>query len=252
MGNKAWDRLHRYRFLQLTVLLFIVLIFSPLFTKYVILGGLAELVLLDSLVVAVGASRTGRRMRWPLLGIWGLAISSFGVAVWLEPSPQSDTAIIICTILYTIYCFGCTAAVLAFVAENRQGVTMDTLLASVAAYILLSISFSCLFSLLILFDPVSFKPPITPNSAHPAQLYLTMIFFSLITLTTVGYGNIAPYSDFAQMFSGVEALIGQLYLTILVAYLVGSTLSARLKAHKAQIIKNGLSPEEKLSDKRPD
>ena len=233
MSNLIWGRVRKYRFMQLTVLLFIVLMFAPLFTQYKVIGLLAELTLLDSLVVAVGASRTGRMMRWPLFAAWFLAISSFGVAVWLEPSPQSDTAIIICTILYTVYCFGCTAAVLAFVAENRQGVTVDSLLASVAAYILLSIAFSCLFCLLVLFDSTSFKPPITPSPSHPAQVYLTMIYFSLVTLTTVGYGNIAPQSEFAEMFSGVEALIGQLYLAILVAYLVGSALSAHLKSRKA-------------------
>lgn len=234
MANAVWGTIHKYRFLQLTVCLFFVLLFAPLFTEYKIIGGLAELTLLDSLVVAVGASRTGRMMRWPLLGTWLLAITSFGVAVWLEPGAQGQAAIIICTILYSIYCFGCTAAVLAYVAENRQGVTMDSLLASVAAYIMLSISFSCLFSLLILFDPNSFKPLIALNPAHPAQLYLTMIYFSLVTLTTVGYGAIAPHSSFAQMFSGVEALIGQLYLAILVAYLVGRTLSARFLEHKLQ------------------
>ena len=236
-----WAGMRRYRFLQLTILLFLVLMFSPLFTEYSLIGAFAELALLDSLVVAVGASKTGRMMRWPLLGTWVLAIASFGTAILLDPGPQSETAIIICTILYTVYCFGCTAAVLAFVAETRQGVTMDTLLASVAAYILLCISFSCLFCILIIFDPASFNPPILPNLAHPAQLYLSMIYYSLITLTTVGYGNIAPHGEFAQMFSGVEALIGQLYLTILVAYLVGSTLSAGLKATRGRTTPRGPS-----------
>ena len=234
VSNAIWGLMHKYRFMQLTVLLFIVLMFAPLFTENMIISVLAELTLLDSLVVAVGSSRNGRMMRWPLLCIWALAISSFALAVWLGPSQQSTTAFMVATILYALYCFGCAAGVLAFVAEKRQGVTLDSLLASVAAYILLCLGFSCLFCLLLIFDPTSFNPPITVSPAHPVQLYLTMIYFSLVTLTTVGYGNIAPHSGFAQTFSGVEALIGQLYLAILVAYLVGSTLSARLKEHMLQ------------------
>lgn len=227
-------QLQKYRFLQLTIMLILMLLLTPVLVRYRILGALAEVVMLDSLVVAASASSLGRKMRWPLLITWGVAIGSFAVGLLLLPPAHNHLAFVLCSFFYTLFSLGCTVAVLSFVAESHQGVNMDAILASVAAYVLLALSFSCLFSLLAMFDPQSFQPYTILSPKHPAHVYLTMIYFSLITLTTVGYGDITPFSGFAQMFSGVEALIGQLYLAILVAYLVGSHLSARLLERQKQ------------------
>jgi len=221
-------QLKKYRFLQLVVLLMVLLVLVPVLMQNKIMGAITEMIMLDSLVVAAGASVMGRRMRWPLLVNWALAFGSFVAGYMFLPPAAAQMAFVLCSFLYTFFSFGCTVAVLSFVAENRRGVTLDALLASVAAYVLLAISFSCVFSLLVMLNPQSFNPPTLLNYQHPAHIYLTMIYFSLVTLTTVGYGDIAPISGFAQMFAGMEALIGQLYLAILVAYLVGSSLSARL------------------------
>jgi voltage-gated potassium channel Kch len=47
------------------------------------------------------------------------------------------------------------------------------------------------------------------------------IYFSLVTLTTLGYGDIVPTAAAARMLAAVEAVVGQLYLAVLVARLVG-------------------------------
>ena len=52
-----------------------------------------------------------------------------------------------------------------------------------------------------------------------------MAYFSLITITTVGYGDITPQSELARSLANLEAIIGQVYLTVLVARLVGSHIS---------------------------
>ena len=47
------------------------------------------------------------------------------------------------------------------------------------------------------------------------------LYFSLTTLTTVGYGDITPVNPFAQVWSTMEAVCGTLYMALLVARLVG-------------------------------
>jgi hypothetical protein len=47
------------------------------------------------------------------------------------------------------------------------------------------------------------------------------IYFSLVTMTTLGYGDITPDSDTSRMLASMEAVIGQIYLAVLVARLVG-------------------------------
>ena len=51
------------------------------------------------------------------------------------------------------------------------------------------------------------------------------IYYSFVTLTTLGYGDIVPTSAIARMFSAIEAVTGQLYLAVLVAQLVGLHIS---------------------------
>ena len=58
-----------------------------------------------------------------------------------------------------------------------------------------------------------------------AQGFHDFLYFSFITLTTLGYGDVTPVSAFAKSATLIIAVTGQLYLTILVAMLVGKLLS---------------------------
>ena len=54
-----------------------------------------------------------------------------------------------------------------------------------------------------------------------------LFYFSYVTLTTLGYGDIGPVSPAARALAITEAIVGQLYLVVLVAGLVGMHLSPR-------------------------
>jgi hypothetical protein len=59
---------------------------------------------------------------------------------------------------------------------------------------------------------------------------MDFLYYSAITQTTVGYGDIVPVSEFARSLASMEALTGQLYLAILVGWLVGRAVSQRPRA----------------------
>ena len=92
-------------------------------------------------------------------------------------------------------------------------VTNDTIKAGVGAYLLLGFIWATLYALLNYFAPNSF----TANSGGEVML----VHFSFTTLTTLGYGDIVPANRIAAVLTDGEALVGQLYLTIFVARLVG-------------------------------
>jgi hypothetical protein len=50
---------------------------------------------------------------------------------------------------------------------------------------------------------------------------LLFFYYSFVTITTLGYGDITPVTDVAKSFSFLEAVVGQIYLVVLVARLVG-------------------------------
>jgi len=60
-----------------------------------------------------------------------------------------------------------------------------------------------------------------------AQGFHDFLYFSFVTLTTLGYGDVTPVSGFAKSATIIIAVTGQLYLTILIAMLVGKFLSRR-------------------------
>ncbi|MFN2352708.1 MAG: ion channel, partial [Kiritimatiellia bacterium] len=68
------------------------------------------------------------------------------------------------------------------------------------------------------------------NVNHPLETGMAFFYFSFITMTTVGYGDITPVSNIATSLSALEAVTGQIYLTVLVARLVALNITCARKA----------------------
>lgn len=88
-----------------------------------------------------------------------------------------------------------------------------------AAYMFIGFSFANLYSILFLLDETSLvfnylEPGSTPEFSH-------IVYFSFVTLATLGYGDVAPGNHPARLFAVFEAIIGLMYMAILVARLVG-------------------------------
>jgi len=99
-------------------------------------------------------------------------------------------------------------------------VTQNTLLAAICVYILVGVLFGFIFLLVYRAQPQAF--PLDTTLGPPES---QLRYFSMITLTTVGYGDIMPKSSEARALAALEALIAQLYLAAIVARLVGIEVS---------------------------
>jgi uncharacterized membrane protein len=76
-------------------------------------------------------------------------------------------------------------------------------------------------------DPSSFDLPIAAVARAPQLLQGDMLYFSLITLATVGYGDILPVSETARTLAVLEAVVGQFYVAVIVAVFVGMFAAQR-------------------------
>jgi hypothetical protein len=109
---------------------------------------------------------------------------------------------------------------------HGREVTGDKLAGAVCVYLLIALIWGYAFMITEFLTPESFSFTLGNERMQlwVAREFFPFFYFSLVTITTVGYGDMAPVSTVAQTLATMEALIGQVYLTILVARLVGMFL----------------------------
>jgi hypothetical protein len=105
-------------------------------------------------------------------------------------------------------------------------VDSEVLCAAVAAYLLSGFAWSLAYALLGRLDPNSFIFTFDPKSGQSMNGF-TGLYFSFITLSTVGYGDIVPVSSVARMLAIVEAMFGMFYVALLISRLVSLYTSKR-------------------------
>jgi hypothetical protein len=103
---------------------------------------------------------------------------------------------------------------------RTERVTADTLSTAVSGYFLLGILWAVLYSLIHQFDAAAFEGVQEEAAAG------SFFYFSFVTLTTLGYGDITPVTDAARTAAVLEAVLGLLYMAITIARLVGLHIAA--------------------------
>jgi len=96
---------------------------------------------------------------------------------------------------------------LRFVFRERR-LTVDGIFATVAAYLVIALLFAQVYLLLLAWNPESFALPVAAAERAPHLLQNDMTYFSLVTLATVGYGDILPRSETARIMAMIEAWSG--------------------------------------------
>lgn len=107
-----------------------------------------------------------------------------------------------------------------------ERITFDTICASLCIYLLLGVLWALVYSLIGILAPGSFSFTMADEGEirlmrFGGEATVDAIYYSFVTISTLGYGDIVPISTAARMTAAMEAVSGQLYLAVLVARLVG-------------------------------
>ena len=210
--------LRRSRFLLLLLALVVLLLASTFLDNSMIHE--VFLVLLFALVmlsaVRIASDRKSHRIvaltlgvLWLVLGMWGLVSDDI--------VPRVGAHLVFTG--FNVYILGIIMGRVVGAAE----VDFDILLGAAAVYLLIGIIWSTSFMVIHILDPEAFR--LIHGEVRP--YFHQFLYFSFTTLTTVGYGDITPLSPFAQIWSTLEAVVGTLYIALLVARLVGMYQSQR-------------------------
>lgn len=105
-------------------------------------------------------------------------------------------------------------------------VNIEVLCASISAYLMLGLIWTLAYWLVDQFTPNAFAFN-TATGAKESMQGFNAFYFSFITLSTVGYGDITPVSRIARWLAAMEAMTGLLYVAVLIARLVSLYSSPR-------------------------
>lgn len=124
----------------------------------------------------------------------------------------------------TILFLGYTISLIIAALFRQRTITGDIICASLCAYLLLGSCWAYVYSLTEILLPGSFSEELNVSGARSGLAF----YYSFVTLSTLGYGDVSPLNPIARMFSYAEAVTGQIYLAVLVARLVGLHISQTL------------------------
>ena len=175
-------------------------------------------VILLAAVYAV-SERPGQWILSGILAVFTISLLATGRFLANNETLACGHAVGILFLLYVL------ALILKHVFE-AQTVTTDTICASLCAYMTFGVLYAIVYSFVELLMPGSFSPDPGGTGESSAIVFggeqtYRVLYYSYVTLTTLGYGDITPLSPVTRMLSVSESILGQIYLAVLVARLVG-------------------------------
>jgi hypothetical protein len=212
------------RSLGLLVLSLALLIFVGEPLQQVGVAGRLLITLFFSFLLISGVGAVAKSGRTTAV-VGGLVLTSLAVR-WLRLWLGGGSLVVSDALFSSLFCTVLAAVVLAQVL--REGpITFYRIEGAVAFYLLLGLAWAFAYELVELHWPNAFAPP-SPATTNPNDdPTARFVYFSFVTLTTVGYGDITAVHPFARSLVTLEALIGQLFPAILLARLVSLELYHR-------------------------
>jgi len=210
--------LRRSRFLALLTALVILILVSPFLDNSRLHR--AYLVILFALIMLAAARMASTRhlhgiialalgIPWIALSLWGLWTVGDDFEVFAD--------------LFFMLFSGFVFVIVLGKVVGAEEVDFDTLLGAVSVYLLIALIWTASYMIIHQLDPGAFH--LIHGETRP--FFHQFLYFSLTTLTTLGYGDITPLSPFAQTWATMEAVVGTFYMAVLVARLVGMYQSRR-------------------------
>jgi hypothetical protein len=139
------------------------------------------------------------------------------ISIWLQYVYPNKGILAIGMIAGVLFTGLVIANFLAIMFQSDE-VTREVIFAALLSYLLAALMWAFLYTFLKLVDPASFNIDLS----QPEGYLSVFQYYSFVTITTLGYGDITPMTGVAKSFSALEAVVGQLYVVVVIAWLVGN------------------------------
>jgi hypothetical protein len=214
------SREHPYTYLLIAILL--LLFVTPFITEAIGIPWLDDYLIIVVLIAALNnvAAKRHHVMVGVILGLPVIAVRIFRAHVE-DLSRVGFAVVIVPTVIFFCYLVW---HILNDVLRGRR-LTTEKIIGAIVAYLLIGMTWSLAYMLVVVIEPGAFRIPedvVAVVRSDPQETpWSVFVYYSFVTLTTLGYGDITPVSALARTLSWFESVVGPLYLAILIARLVG-------------------------------
>ena len=168
--------------------------------------------------------------RWPLILAVALALPAIGAQ--MVPSLLGDHGTLMVRMGTSAMLLIYIAVLISVFLVRQERVSADMILGAINVYLLFAIAFMFLHAFVEVTKPGAYlyqgESLSVALKGHPEVDALAfLLYFSVVTLTTLGYGDIVPAIPAARMLCSLEAVIGQLFVAVFIARMVSLHISGR-------------------------
>jgi hypothetical protein len=218
MGKIEWPK---FGFLGLLICLVSLLLVSPFLQEF---SPAKPIVRIFSTAILLFSVYSFLKKKRALVFVSLLAAPAF-IFSWVSYSYQSPTTLLIQYVFNAIFFIFIIVSILLEIFRKNV-ITLDLIYGSICVYLLIGVAWAYVYAALENIFPGSINFPLQYLQANPSSdengVHISLIiYYSFVTLATLGYGDITPVTPPAQSLAALEAITGQFYLAILVARLVG-------------------------------
>ncbi len=185
---------------------------------------LMQLFVLNSILVVLSTEKKDATLKKTVWILWSIGLIASLCALLPLQQELKTLSLELESVFHFLVLMICIGIILSGVFRSKR-ITLDGIFAAFVAYLLLAFAFGLVYHFMIFRSPDSFKGALNPNNQFGDAIY-----FSLVTIATLGYGDIVPVSNAARTVATIEAVIGQFYVAVIVAVLVGLFISQRMES----------------------
>ena len=177
--------------------------------------------------VVLSAMRSLSQSRWSQIFAITVGVIALSGSVMAESQPTRGLLLSI----YGCYLIIFLSLLVTLCKSVFHSGRIDTnrIIGAISIYFLLALIWALIYSLIEVWQPNSFNIPNYVALGIRQQMICDLIYFSNVTLTTLGYGDIVPISNLARTLANLEAIAGQLYVAIVIASMVGMQVTQQIE-----------------------
>lgn len=214
-GSPVYGIVMRSRPFVLLMALFLYIFIAP-----IIPGSLVNTALHTCIIIAAVNMAAGTRRHL----VTGLVLGIPGMILMLLADATANRTLDWLSYPFLLALYLHVIRLMLMSVFRARKVTMDTIGMALCAYIMIGILWVLFYVPIATYRPESFS---FPDTVTDPIFFGDLVYFSYVTLTTLGYGDVIPLTPLARGLAILEALTGVLFLAVLISRLVGAYRSER-------------------------